>query len=74
LFVNIFVAMATMAASMYIGDHWDGKGKVPAMTNYNDAVLSTQTVRGQLALLSISWGATGLLELWNIIFGVVGGK
>lgn len=56
---------------MYIGDHWDHKSKVPTMSNYNSAISSTQTTRGQLALLSIAWGGTAVVELFKI---VVGGK
>jgi hypothetical protein len=73
-FVNIFVALATLAASMYIGENWGGKNKIPGVTNYNDAVQSTKTVRGQLALLSLTWGATAVVELWAIMFGLVSKK
>jgi len=71
-FVNIFVALATLAASMYIGENWGGKNKIPGVTNYNDAVQSTKT--GQLALLSLTWGATAVVELWAIMFGLVSKK
>ncbi|KAF2668347.1 hypothetical protein BT63DRAFT_425669 [Microthyrium microscopicum] len=69
LSTNVFGALMTAAASVYIGGHWDAKGNIPLVTSYNDALRSTQTIRGQLALVGVVWALSSVVELYSLLFG-----
>lgn len=41
--------------------------EVPLMTDYNDAIRSSQSIRGQLALLGLLWGISVFFEILHIL-------
>lgn len=66
--MNVACAVATAAASVYMGNYWDQKGTVPLVNKYNEAVDSTKEIRRQLALIGIVWMSSTLLEIYSVIF------
>ena len=62
LFLDMIACGATAGASVYLGDFWDQKSKVPMVSSYSDAVESTKRMRGHLALLGILWGLSLFLD------------
>jgi hypothetical protein len=64
MLLTLFIAITTAGSSVYMGDYWDRKGKVPLVSGYNEAVVSTKQMRGILALLGIFWGVSFLLEMF----------
>jgi len=67
LMLNVAAGLATAGASVHMGHFWDDKGKVPLIQDYNDAVDSSKTIRGQLALLGLLWGASSFFAIFNVL-------
>jgi hypothetical protein len=68
LLLNAIACVGTLVASGHMGKFWDEKGKIPFIGNYNDAVDSSQTIRGQLALLGLSWGITSFFAVFGLLW------
>jgi hypothetical protein len=64
MLLSLVVCVLTAGASVYVGDFWDRKGKVPLINSYNAAIDSTRSMRGHLALLGILWSISFVLEVF----------
>jgi hypothetical protein len=67
LILNVAAGLATAGASVHMGGFWDEKGKVPFMTDYNDAVDSSKVIRGHLALIGLLWGVSSFFSLFEVL-------
>jgi hypothetical protein len=63
--MNAVNAAVTAGASVYMGEFWDQKGKIPMIASYNEALESTRSIRNQLALLGIVWALSTFLSLFG---------
>jgi len=67
LALNVAAGLATAGASVYMGHFWDEKAKVPLMQDYNDAINSSKTIRGQLALIGMLWGVSSFFSVFDVL-------
>jgi hypothetical protein len=66
----LFTALSGMscaAATLYIGQFYENKSKIITMTDYNSAITSSKSIRGQLALLSLLWGVSLFFEILHVL-------
>lgn len=61
--LGILNAAATYAAKAHIHGFWSGKAKIPFVTNFNEAISTTNLVKVLLGYMSAGWIATGVLGL-----------
>jgi hypothetical protein len=60
--LSLGLATLCVLTRTYIQSFWNKKAKIPGVETYNDALNSTQEIKGHLGILALAWFMTAILE------------